>query len=384
MCGFLLTNKVPKSQYRGVFFAILFTALTSCAATKSQITSLNDLDYYLGNKALKEAPDNIEPEPTEKPEPDPTSENFNNVNVKQPEVVAPDYATLEASFDPALACLLTDDPRFSYRKKIAFTGLSVRNPQQIVDLQGIHQQYPKALITRFNQLNFMVIDATSRQLPDTYPAYLGGKAALIRHLARELNVQFVVSGSVVNTGFHATDRSSALSIIKSTFAGSSNIKERQLNIQLTIYDGTTGAIIDESLYQGNAKDNYKMGNEGIIFSARHLNTKYGLLADTFLEDQALWLESNLTCLPMQARITNVSGSGVTFATGTESLLLPGDQLTLLRRVQLPLGISNTPQYRYERNGTVVVSQVYPNGALALFENGTPPYQVNQGDIVQAW
>jgi len=44
----------------------------------------------------------------------------------------------------------------------------------------------------------------------------------------------------------------------------------------------------------------------------------------------------------------------------------------------------TPKYRFEENGTVVISQVYPNGALASFKGQTPPYQVNQGDIVQAW
>lgn len=340
--------------------------LAGCSTTTQLVSdamdSINDLDYFLGKK-----------EPTEQ-----------TPNRPAPGMTPVAYTPSTLAIDPsAAACLMSEDPRFAYRKKIAFTGLTLSNPAQVVDIPDLHRAYPRALMRRFNRANYVVIDATESQITTKFPEHLGGTAEIIRSVARELNVQFIVTGQVLDARYHnSTD--SYYKRSKKFLFGKSDTRARQLDMQLSLYDGTTGQLIDESFYQGSAEDRINLAKKDVGLTDAYLESDFGQLTDTFLAHQSRWLQEALSCLPLQARVSAVTGSGITFATGTESLLLPGDRLVLKRRVQLPAALSQTPGYRFENNGSVVVTQVYPNGALASFVDSTPPFEVHKGDIVQAW
>jgi len=357
---------------RKISLFIFLLALSGCSATgefvSNTIEQIKDLDYYLGHKKLDEG---------EKPDGAAGDQYMDAGYMSVADGINP---IME---NPATACLKIPDPRFSYRKKVAFLALHVDEPQAVVDLNEIHQRLPFILSKRFNRDNFVVIDATHQRIPTAEEAGTADLSNYVRHMANQLNVQFLVTGSIVNADYigNTTTRVSA---VKNIFTGSSMQQQRQLEMSLAIYDGTTGTLIDESQYQGSAFDKVSMVQKPDPLIASFKEDNYGNLLDTYLNHQSMWLEDTLTCLPMQARVTSVTGRTVTFATGTESLLVPGDKLKLLRRIQLQYTLSGAPEYRFEENGEVVVSQVYPNGALAQFAGGTPPYQVNQGDIVQAW
>ncbi|WP_317931668.1 flagella assembly protein FlgT middle domain-containing protein [Halioxenophilus sp. WMMB6] len=350
----------------------LVTIIAGCAVTdqdlRNPIEQTKDLDYYLGHNKLK---DGDQPPPGVQFVP-------NGMMAVSLDSSANFYAA-----NPAFACLTQDDPRFSYRKKVGFLALNIDHPQYIVDLGDIQKRLPVQLSKRFNRDSFVVIDATGERLPITDSTSPQDRQSLIRHFAKKYNVQFVVTGTITNTEFLTNSATRKNSLINS-ITGTSLEQERQMEMSLAVYDGTTGSLIDESLYQGSANDRVSMLTRDSAFGSQYKAGSYAHLLDTYLNHQSLWLEEALTCLPMQARVTSVTGEGITFATGTESLLLPGDRLKLMRRIQMQQTLDGQPQYRFEENGQVVVSQVYPNGALALFDGSTPPYQVNQGDIVQAW
>lgn len=348
-------------------------ALSGCSTTDRLITGaieqIKDLDYFLGNKELKS----------------------DEVEIVDGSTVANGYQQTAVNMFPdatpqsdlSRACLNIPDPRFSYKKKVAILGFDIENPHQVVDLGSIHREIPRDLAQRINRSSFVVVDASHEKSPNINTHVDIDIPSYIRHIAKKHNSQFVVSG-VINDAGHVEANKTLLGKIKSAIPGKKLEKQRALAMTVTIFDGATGAIVDESHYQGGAKDQLSMIAKKPVFSNDNKEGFYAHLLDNYLSHQSTWVADTLTCLPMQASVTSVSGSAITFATGTESLIVPGDTLKLLRRIQLQHTLDGEPRYRYEENGNVVITQVYPNGALARFSGGSPPYQVNQGDIVQAW
>lgn len=360
--------------FSSIGMMVVITVVTSgCSTTGKLITEaieqVKDLDYFLGNKELKDesaAPESTAAIPTD----------FNRVSL-------PNNANGQPSTDLSRACLSIPDPKFSYKKKVAFLGFEIDKPHQVVDLGAIHKDFPRYLAQRMNRQSFVVVDASHERSPSINRNFDIDTTSYIQHIAKKHNSQFVVTG-IINDASRAHAKKTKLEKLKSFAPGTKIKKQRALEMTLTVFDGATGVIIDESQYSGSALDQLSMSGKPPAFSAQYREQHFGHLLDTYLSHQSSWLADTLTCLPMQANVTSVSGSSITFATGTESLIMPGDTLKLLRRIQLKHTLTGDPHYRFEENGEVVITQVYPNGALAQFSGGTPPYQVNQGDIVQAW
>ncbi|BFM06717.1 flagella assembly protein FlgT middle domain-containing protein [Halioxenophilus aromaticivorans] len=370
----MFANKAIKPSRLGHLARItmISIALQGCAATgefiSDTIEQIRDLDYFLGNKELGE---NESPSATGA-----ADTGFSTVGLESPAAGA-------GLTNLSRACLNIPDPRFNYRKKVAFLGFDIENPHQTVDLGAIHQELPRILGQRMDRDSFVVIDASGEKSPNAVAHAELDVPAYIRHIAQKHNTQFVIAG-IINNAAHVGEPHSLMQKVKNIIPGQPAKKNRALEMTLSVFDGATGAIIDESYYQGRAEDQWSMKGKNRVLTAQGKNDHFANLLDTYLNHQTSWLADTLTCLPMQASVTSVSGSAITFATGTEALILPGDTLKLLRRIQLRHTLDGTPHYRYEENGEVVITQVYPNGALARFNGGTPPYQVNQGDIVQAW
>ncbi len=346
--------------------------LSGCAATGEFITDtidqIKDLDYFLGNKELG---DNHA-----------TAVAGGSQNSYQ-KVGLESTANGLPLTNMSRACLNIPDPRFNYRKKVAFLGFDIEHPEHTVDMGSIHKELPRALGQRMNRDSFVIIDATHEKSPNATSHTDLDIPSYIRHVAQKHNSQFIVTG-VINDARHLGKPTSKWQQVKNVLPGSTVKLNRSMEMTLAVYDGATGAIIDESYYQGDGQDQLSMRYKRNVLDSQGKNDHFANLLDTYFNHQSSWLADTLTCLPMQASVTSVSGSAITFATGTEALILPGDRLKLLRRIQLRHSLDGEPHYRYEENGEVTITQVYPNGALARFSGGTPPFQVNQGDIVQAW
>lgn len=366
----LQTLLIPSKKL--ITVGVTALTLSGCAATSEfigdTIDQIKDLDYFLGNKELG---DNNAVVAAGEPQ-----SNYNKVGLESTSNGLP-------MTNMSRACLNIPDPRFNYRKKVAFLGFDIENPEQTVDMRSIHKELPRVLGQRMNRDSFVVIDASNEKSPNPTVHTDLDVPSYVRHIAKKHNTQFVVAG-IINDAAIAGDPSSLLQKVRNRIPGQAVKKDRSMEMTLAVYDGATGAIIDESYYQGHANDQWSMKGKSQVLSSQGKQDHFANLLDSYLNHQSSWLADTLTCLPMQASVTSVTGSAITFATGTEALILPGDTLKLLRRIQLRHTLDGTPHYRYEENGEVIITQVYPNGALARFSGGTPPYQVNQGDIVQAW
>ncbi len=301
-------------------------------------------------------------------------------------------AALEEAEKP-FRCHADDDPSFAYRKRVGVLPMGLEQRLDVVDVPFIERQYSQELVRRMRSDALLPFDASNH--------YVGGQYAFrellspeqARAMASQLGVQFLVAGRLVDLSFEPTQTYAidlALSAAawktwaKETYERATDSQWRELNVELAVYDGPSGALIKQDIYKGGANQRINTDRYSGLDSNRFWQSDYGQLLSKVLNDQAKMVERSVECLPMRAQVLSVRDAHIEINAGVDTLLMPGDKLKLFHRAPTGQVRDNENAYRWQYFGEVTVAGVFPMRAVAMLDEDLPLDVIRAGDIVQAW
>ncbi|HEY7774279.1 MAG TPA: flagella assembly protein FlgT middle domain-containing protein [Marinagarivorans sp.] len=296
-----------------------------------------------------------------------------------------------------MRCLAEHNPSFSYRKRVAVLPMELQDRQHAVDMPYVEREYPQVLTQKLNDAGLLAADATAYHRLQAHPSHSRLQAPFtpeqIRDTAADLNSQFLITGRLVDLSFdrtkaHAIDLLTGFKpwkkLARQTYEGATDSYWRQFNVELSVYDGPSGALIKRQRYRGEANhpvtvaQNYGMDTNVFWQSA------YGELVDDLLDQQSDMVARALECLPLRAQVSRVDTDVIEINAGVDSRLMPGDRLRIFHREPAgrdPLGV---PKHRWKYYGGVTIMGVFPLKSIAILDEDLAPDVIKLGDIVQAW
>lgn len=294
-------------------------------------------------------------------------------------------------------CMNGDDPRLAFRKRVGVMALGLQRREDAVDMPYIEEAYGKALIHRLDDERLIVVDATHFGVlyhsGDLHPARQSLHTDRVKQLADKLGVQFIVTGRLLDLSFargngHLLSPVGGINHWKS-MAGAlwqrtSGKYPRQFSAELSVYDGSSGMLIQRQQYSGEAPHEMIVSQGAGFGSYRFWQSQYGQLVSDQLAQQTQMVESALACLPMRSQVIAANGSTVEIKAGTEALLIPGDRLQLFHREGQRWSLDGTRTYKLKHVGSLTVTRVYPSGAMGTLDDARLIGLITPGDVVQAW
>lgn len=241
-------------------------------------------------------------------------------------------------FTPSQRCPERDAPR--YRKKLAVAGFTMERPEQAV-LGGLSEAGPvvsKMLYQRFQQSGkvlpysaprwqmYASLDSAPTVRVDTTTNRLSKYSAV----SREMGAQFVVSGVIRSVAVRDPGSwdTSTYSQAKRKLLGADDLRSFVLDV--VVHDGYTGHVVMEKRYQTHgAWDVGRYENVGFD-SARFSETGYGQSVEALLTEVSTEVAERVACQPMLVPILEVNQQDMVLDVGTNSGLLPGDKLKVVR------------------------------------------------------
>ncbi|MDH5731463.1 MAG: flagellar assembly protein T N-terminal domain-containing protein, partial [Gammaproteobacteria bacterium] len=193
------------------------------------------------------------------------------------------------------------NPAARYRKKIAALQFQIINRTHTYDLPNIEHDLPRELLRRLELTGeFIAVDATAYLIPEVTPQ-VSDYAKQINHLSETLGAQIIINGVIRDLGVHKQYVVS---------------KARQVEIELTIYDGFTGARIAQHRFSEKANHaGYLKPNTTLFSQADFYQTNFGRVLERILKRQVEFVQSDLLQIPFLARVLQVEGKKIFFNAG---------------------------------------------------------------------
>lgn len=305
----------------------------------------------------------------------------------------------ELALEPEeLRCLASDNVSFSYRKRVAVLPMTLAQRRDAVDIPYVEREYSQALSARLSgQERITPYDASSYH--DLQPYSPNSRLSkpldpdLVRATAQDLSAQFVVAGKLLDLSFektntHSIDLVTSLrgwkTLARETYQRATDSYWRRFNMELSLYDGPSGALIKRERYSGEANHPISVGYHQGLESHAFWQSDYGQLLDQTLDQQADMISRALECLPMRAQVSRVDFDVIEINAGLDANLMPGDRLRIFHREPAgrdPLGV---PKHRWKYYGGVTIKGVFPLKSVGVLDDGLAPDVIDLGDIVQAW
>lgn len=321
--------------------------------------------------------------------------NSIDASQKHDESNEPEALTLKSN---ELRCLASDNVSFSYKKRVAVLPMTLVQRQDAVDMPYIEREFSQALTQRLSdEMRLTPFDASSYHSLQPYSERSRLTRPLdpelVRATAQDLNTQFLISGKLLDVSFdrtntHAADLVTSLkgwkSLARETYQRATDSYWRRLNIELSIYDGPSGALIKRQRYSGEANHPVNVERHQGLESQAFWQSDYGQLLDETLTEQALMISRALECLPMRAQVSRVDFDVIEINAGLDANLMPGDRLRIFHREPAGRDPQGVPKHRWKYYGGITVKGVFPLKSVAILDDGLAPDVIDLGDIVQAW
>lgn len=277
------------------------------------------------------------------------------------------------------------------RKRVAVTGFPMVYPDQarigrIGDAGEVLPQLLQADLQRGGQLQ--VFGATTQRLFDdllnapTHQAF-NNRLSNVIQVARELGVQFVVTGVIRDVGVSDPDAWGS-SVIDRLQRGIGAVNQnRRFVVDMMVYDGFSGAPVYQERFSAEARWNAGPGASDGFGSAGFRETEYGQAVTGLMNNMVSAVNEALACQPFITRVTRVDGNKVTLDSGATAGLRPGDELKLYRSASFFDSPGATPELVDSRT-TMTVNNVHPD-----FSNGSMPtygglINIQRDDVAIVW
>ncbi len=279
-----------------------------------------------------------------------------------------------------------------YKKKVAILGFALESAEQknagaLTNIErGIAGQLNRALLRNDQVLVYEHSHVSMHQEFINAPSHLSEQNTLtkIAKYARELGVQFVVSGVVRDLGFEdkISQSTSVWSGLVKTF-GKPNTK-RRFALELFVHDGFSGAIIWQRVFSlsedWSAEVNARVG----FGSGKFNQMAYGKAVNGMLSSIATMIDEQLACQPFMTRISRIEGKTMHFSSGAASGIRPGDKLSLYRTFNYFDADMLKGTELTNVKTVLTVSQVHPNFGSGTITVDPGRINIQEDDLLVVW
>ena len=279
-----------------------------------------------------------------------------------------------------------------YKKEIVLLGFSMQDPQQanIGALYDLDRMLPGYLRTQLNKLNNLVVHESSQHtLYDELanaPSTETSQRTLTKaaHYARQMGVQFVVSGIVRDLSVVDPDAFGS-SMLASTrrFFSTAN-RDRHFAIEVFVHDGFSGAIVFQKNYQLTDLWDADPNDQTGFASPAFWGTEYGESVADLLGGVARDVNDTLRCQPFMTRITRAEGKTLHFASGASAGVRPGDQLAVYRTYRFYNSDLLAGTELTNAKAALTVSQVHPSFGTGTISVDAGRLNIQIDDLLIAW
>lgn len=277
------------------------------------------------------------------------------------------------------------------KKRVAVTGFPILYTDQarvgrIDDAGEILPQQLQASLRETGRLQVYGA-TTSRLFQDLLNAptqqKFDNRLTNVIQVARELDVQFVVTGVIRDLG--VSDPSAwGTSVLDRLQRGVGVANQnRRFVADLMVFDGFSGAPVYQQRFATEAQWDAGPGVSAGFDSAGFQETAYGQAVSGIMADMSSAVQEALACQPFITRITRVDGNRVTLASGATAGLRPGDELHLYRSQSFFDSLGGTPELS-DSQTRMTLNNVHPD-----FSNGEMPLSggeinIQRDDVAIVW
>ncbi|MFL1455173.1 flagellar assembly protein T N-terminal domain-containing protein [Marinobacter sp. GN3S48] len=277
------------------------------------------------------------------------------------------------------------------KKRVAVTGFPILYTDQarvgrIDDAGEILPQQLQASLRETGRLQVYGA-TTSRLFQDLLNAptqqKFDNRLTNVIQVARELDVQFVVTGVIRDLG--VSDPSAwGTSVLDRLQRGVGVANQnRRFVADLMVFDGFSGAPVYQQRFATEAQWDAGPGASAGFNSAGFQETAYGQAVSGIMADMSSAVQEALACQPFITRITRVDGNRVTLASGATAGLRPGDELHLYRSQSFFDSLGGTPELS-DSQTRMTLNNVHPD-----FSNGEMPLSggeinIQRDDVAIVW
>jgi len=196
----------------------------------------------------------------------------------------------------------------------------------------------------------------------------------ILQIAGESGAQFLISGMVVDAGISKEGWS--------LFGGN---KRRHIEIELSIYDGHTGAFLLSRRLEELAKGDVIVGNNKPFGSSIFFETEFGKAINRLIDSAVTEIQYALENAPFSANIIKVEGKRVFLDAGSDSLLKQGDKIVAyVGDARNPIaGLKGSVLGDAERAAdTITLTQVKPQFSIGELSGDGAKLGIKAGNIAR--
>lgn len=299
--------------------------------------------------------------------------------------------TVRAEVDEDSDCKATRSAE--YHKDVLFTGFPRERPEmaQAGRLDNVDAEFSLALSQRLYSDSHVLVHNEPSVLLAGRTQY--GDAGMqvseaVKKLAARYQVQFVVSGSIVDMSmlyphsyfrqdslFSALRKFSGMSAARDREAVEKDVRTRRFAFRVVMYDGVTGVPVFDKTYGDMGIWDARYTEATGFASPRFWNTHYGQVVNGLMSKAVDELGQKINCQPFMVPVKpgGESGQSLYVQAGANHGVRVGDSLELgqLRGEYLPGSdhVSDLWPYPAEQRSlagdgvTVTITQVYPNYSI---------------------
>ncbi len=262
-----------------------------------------------------------------------------------------------------------------YKKKLVASAFNIDEPGQVEDINDIANGFAKELLERLQRSGKYLVRKADSLLGSGRRGEMPS-LKMIRQLADANDGQFVLSGTI-----KSAERS-----LEKKYLGLSNTERRDIDVELTVYDGATGSVLATHRLEKRVQDNVLVGREKTFGSKNFFSTSLGKAIDGMLDQFAEEIDADLSQIPLSARVLRVNKGQVLLDAGATSAIAAGDVLAVYRlKNEMPLttaqqAVLGMPEMRV---GTVAIAQVQPLFSIGELSTEARAGEIKPGDMVRA-
>ncbi|MCG8382761.1 MAG: hypothetical protein MJA28_11210 [Gammaproteobacteria bacterium] len=189
----------------------------------------------------------------------------------------------------------------------------------------------------------------------------------IKQLAREKDAQFVITAHIIDKAHienHGLSTDGWSTKAKKLLAKPFTSKRRGLSTQIAIYDGASGAKLNQFHYFHQTKGSVIFKERDVFINSIE-NSDYGKIIHTSLSQQANDIDANLACLPLMARVINTEGSKIYLNAGMETRITAGENLKILKNRHISTMGNGKELNQVIEIADALVTDVFPNFSIAV-------------------
>ncbi|WP_024873239.1 flagella assembly protein FlgT [Tolumonas lignilytica] len=204
-------------------------------------------------------------------------------------------------------------------------------------------------------------------------------AQQIRSLAEQTNSQYMLFGSITDASIQKPEQG----ILDNVFPGTwFRNPLRHFTLQLYLYDGLTGQLLEQPFYQTQA--HWTFDREAVVDPASQdfWQSSYGLEITATLNRINEELKGRLQCERPTARIIRVDGLDYHINLGKTNGLKVGDRFHILHKADFTDTDGQEHPLRNAASGTMEVSKVYAENAVLRPLSQYAPGNIQVNDLAE--